>query len=206
MQLGRFGQHAAPISACCGEQVHQLADRLDRGNLRLQTRRVVLNSRELALSAAARALRSLFSAFVGAGRAALARRHFAQPRSCLASSGSSWPARDSRPTAAPADRAGPTLTGSVAIGFRIEEVLVAIDDHAELRAPVAKVIVADHRVAQETERAVKRRRRSRWSGCGRRASAWPRSGRKSRSRSVRGLGNRRDPQPLIVERPAQVAR
>jgi hypothetical protein len=32
-------------------------------------------------------------------------------------------------------------------------VLVAVDDHAELRAPVADVVVADHAVAEETQRA-----------------------------------------------------
>ena len=39
------------------------------------------------------------------------------------------------------------------VGLVVEEVLVAVDDHAELRAPVADVVVADHAVAEESQRA-----------------------------------------------------
>ena len=35
----------------------------------------------------------------------------------------------------------------------VEEILVAVEDHAELRAPVAEVVVADDVVAEEAERA-----------------------------------------------------
>ncbi len=36
----------------------------------------------------------------------------------------------------------------------VDEVLVAVDDHPELRAPVADVVVADHAVAEELQHAV----------------------------------------------------
>ncbi len=41
----------------------------------------------------------------------------------------------------------------------IQEMLVAVDDHAELGAPVADVVVADHAVAEEAERAARASRR-----------------------------------------------
>ena len=48
---------------------------------------------------------------------------------------------------------GELLDGVLAIGFGVQEMLVAVEDHAELRAPVADVIVADRGVAEETEHA-----------------------------------------------------
>ena len=36
----------------------------------------------------------------------------------------------------------------------VGKVLVAIDDHAELRAPIAQVIVADHSMAEKPEDAI----------------------------------------------------
>ena len=43
------------------------------------------------------------------------------------------------------------------VGFRVDKMLEPINDHAELRAPVPHVIVADHLVAEESQHAVERR-------------------------------------------------
>ena len=42
------------------------------------------------------------------------------------------------------------------IGLGIDEMLVAVKDHPELRAPIADVVITNHPVANEAERAVER--------------------------------------------------
>ena len=48
---------------------------------------------------------------------------------------------------------GEFLDGIFFVCFRVEKMFVSVKDHAELRAPIADVIVAYHLVAQETQRA-----------------------------------------------------
>ena len=51
---------------------------------------------------------------------------------------------------------GEFLDRILPIGFGVEKMFVAVEDHAELRAPVADVVVADDLVAEESQRAAKR--------------------------------------------------
>ena len=44
------------------------------------------------------------------------------------------------------------IDGPLAVRGRIREMLEAVDDHPELRAPIAEMIVADDAMAQETQR------------------------------------------------------
>ena len=48
---------------------------------------------------------------------------------------------------------GKLLDGIPPIGLLVAEVAPAVEDHAELRAPVADVVVADDRVAEEPQHA-----------------------------------------------------
>ncbi len=50
---------------------------------------------------------------------------------------------------------GQFVHGLTLVVIRLKEMLVAVDDHAELCAPVADVIVADDLMAEEAERAAK---------------------------------------------------
>ena len=59
--------------------------------------------------------------------------------------------------------------GAIELGLPADEQL------AELRAPIADVVVRDDAMAEEAEEALREHRRCWWSGCGRRAWAWRRS-------------------------------